>query len=175
MKKLFLSLCIISLLLACSCHNGANDDSSVYESSVDAVSDVSAESSEVSKAPDYKEKYEFLKAEYSVSAYTEAFGTIYGFEFFLVDGIVQGARLTTTLPSVEEAEEYLESIIDTYPDAYIENDSVTLFLNDDDDYYYGYSLERLKFTLELTEHIYTVNFDEEEFYKEFPDEEEPEK
>ena len=175
MKKLFLSLCIVSLLLACSCDNASDGDSSVYESSEDIVSEVSAESSEVSKTPDYEEKYEFLKSEYSVSAYTESFGTVYGFEFFLVDGTVQGARLTTKLPSVEEAEDYLESIIESYPDAYIENDSVTLFLNDDDDYYYGYSLERLIFTLELTEHIYTVNFDEEEFYKKYPPEEEPEK
>lgn len=184
MKKiivLIITLLIAVLLCACT-ENGSQSSIPIQESSENSIkTEVSADTNEesVNESSDEsvfvpEEVYEFLLSEYSVTSTREAFGTVYTSEYYFVDGAVAGSKLITAFPDKQSAEKYYEVILEDYPDAVIEELTVIHYMDDSEVYYYGYSLEKLKFILEKTGYEYTVNFDEDiykDIYNEESDEE----
>ncbi len=176
MKKIF--LIILTFIFAVNVYGcqiasehsdySSDNGSDVYSEQSSTVSEESSieESQHVSTvAPE--EIYEFLTSEYTVTSTRESFGTLYVCDYYFVDGVVSGARLTTTLTDETAAEEYYEIIIDDYPDSSIDGLTVTHYMDNEGHLYYGYTLDKLKFMLEKTGYSFTVNFDEEAFNEEF--------
>ncbi len=119
-----------------------------------------------------EEIYEFLNTEYVVTSRRVSFNIIYECNYYFVDGLVAGEKQMTTLPSQKEAKEFFEIMKKEYPDAILEGTTVTIYTDDDDETFYGNTLEKLIFSLELAEYEITYNFDKDEFFALFDEEEE---
>ena len=119
-----------------------------------------------------EEIYEFLNTEYVVTSRRVSFNIIYECNYYFVDGLVAGEKQMTTLPSQKEAKEFFEIMNKEYPDAILEGSTVTIYTDDDDETFYGNTLEKLIFSLELAEYEITYNFDKDEFLALFDEEEE---
>ena len=171
MKKIILFLTCLSIAVSSLACNVEEETTSLPESSVESSETTSEETTSVieSSIP-INEIYEFLDSKYTITAKRESYGNIYTYEYYFDKGIVVGARQKTTFESTAEAEEYLETVIKKYPDAHVNGLSVIIYISDDEAFYYGYTLEKLKFALDKVGYIVTINFDEEAFYKEFPPE-----
>ena len=174
MKK-FITFFLLSGLILLSffgCNTNQNIPESLEKdvSKENALSEDSINSHENSKeqsGPRPEEVYPFLKSKYKVTSIMNSFEKLYVCEYYFVDGYVVGAKLMTTLQTEEDANEYYNIIIDEFEDAVLSQCTVTHFLDDDDNFYYGYSLEKLKFVLERTGYEIGMNFDEEEFNEKF--------
>lgn len=179
MKKLIIAITASLLLFISACSesesssgiNSGSAHASKAESEISLVESdgiqASENVSETTVAPE--EIYEFLKSEYVLTSQSVSYGNSYISDYYFIDGLVAGAKFTVTLATIESASEFYELICEKYEDATIENTTVTYYDNDDESNYYGYTLEKLKFVLGKTNKSYTVNFDEEAFYSEFPD------
>jgi len=119
-----------------------------------------------------EEIYEFLNTEYVVTSRRVSFNIIYECNYYFVDGLVAGEKQMTTLPSQKEAKAFFEIMKKEYPDAILEGSTVTIYTDDDDETFYGNTLEKLIFSLELAEYEITYNFDKDEFLALFDEEEE---
>ncbi len=117
----------------------------------------------------YEKKYPFLKSEYVITSKIMTGETVFVCKYYFVDKKVAGAKLMTTFDDTKTAKDYYDIILDDYPDAKIDRLTVTHFLADDDNYFYGYSPEKLKFALETAGYAVSVGFDIDEFYKDESD------
>lgn len=166
MKKLLLILITALLASAYGCES-LPEERSNYESPDPEISIWESEPEESRIAPE--EVYEFLSSEYTVTAKRKSSGTLYETEYYLIDGIAVGTRVMTTLTGESEAEEFLELMLDDYPDATLSGFTVTYYVDDDEAFYYGYSLEKLKYVLEKAGYRVEVNFDEDDYNSQFPE------
>ncbi len=171
MKKIILFLICLSISLSVIGCKVPESTSSAPESSTTTEETSITESSEISETSvPINEIFKFLDSKYTVSARRQSYGNIYTYEYYFENGLVTGAKQKITFESTDDAEEYLQTVQKKFPHAFASGLSVTLYLSDDDDFYYGYSLEKLKFTLDNVGYVVTVNFDEKAFYEEFPPE-----
>ena len=171
-KTIFIILSLVFAVFICGCN--LPDDNSIYppESSDDLeISSVEEVVSEIESVDEsstpIEEIYEFLLSEYVVKSTRESFGTTYICEYYFVDGVVAGAKSSTTLSDTSSAEQYYEIIAEDYPDSTLDGNTVTHYTDDEDHIYYGYKLEKLIFMLEKAGYEVEVNFDEESFNYEF--------
>ena len=167
-KRLLLLLIAFLLLSACSIENPHISDSSGAEESIQESSFVSTSSSlppAESRVPP-ETVYEFLLSPYTVSSSRESFGTTYEYTFYLIDDAVAGVKVETVFANEDYAERYYERVKEDCPHASIDGCTVTHYAEGDDEYYFGNSLEKLKFMLDKTGYSYTVNFDEDIYNEE---------
>lgn len=125
---------------------------------------------EESLAPE--EIYEFLNTEYVVTSKQVSFYIIYECNYYFIDGVVAGEKQMTTFPNEDDAQEFHEIMKKEYPDAILEGTTVTIYTDDDDETFYGSTLEKLLFSLELADYEITYNFDKDEFLALYEEEEE---
>lgn len=164
MKKTIITM-IAVLIITCmfGCDDSKNENISLT-SETESESVMESEPEE-SRTPPEDVCY-FLESPYTVSSKRESAGTVYECIYYFIDETVAGAKVTTTLQSESAAEEYLELLNEDCPYATLDGLTLTHYVTDDDAYYYGYTLEKLKFVLEKAGYEFTVNFDEDEFYGE---------
>lgn len=169
MKKslLFLLLTAFITVFLCGCFVNPEEISQIDSDISEESLLISDETSLVESIYHAEEVYDFLNSKYTVTSTKIIFEKNYVCEYYFVDGHVVGAKLLTTLESVDAAVEYYNTIVKEYEDAQLEGCTVTHYLDDDDNFYYGYSLRKLKFVLEKTGYEYTINFAEADFYSEF--------
>ncbi len=176
-KKIFYKLVVVMkkiisfILLGCLAVSawGCDDADVELSSPVSEIAEESEVSDEISVNPDIEmsKHYKFLKSKYTVISRRDAFGTVYVCHYYFVDGVVAGAKTVTTFSSTESAQEYYDTIIEDYPDAYIQSSTVVNYLSDEEDFYYEYSLEKLEFVLKKSGYTVGRSFDIEDFNKEF--------
>lgn len=172
MKKLITLIIAATIALSASgCHSSSapenGESSGLDDLYTENIED--AESKEELSLPE--EVTEFLQSEYTVSARRKSSDTLYEYTYYFIDGVVGGAMLVTTLPTEAAAEEYYNHIIEDHP--FVESDGLTVthYVLHDEEGYYGYSCEKLKFYLETAGYKVKVNFDEEEYSKLFSESE----
>ncbi len=141
-------------------------DNSDFED-ISYLSDTSFDTTESESSVNPEEVYPFLSSKYVVTSRRESFGTVYECKYYLVDGKVAGAKLMTTLPDEPAALEYFETVLEDYPDATMLGLTVTHYLEDNMHFYYGSTLDKLKFLLDKSGYDFTVDFDEKVYNAEF--------
>lgn len=163
MKKF--SLILLSVLLAAGCF-ACGDNLQDESGDIPDCSDISESgNSEASRAEESKEEsiyipeevYEFLNSEYYLTSKRTSFNTVFVCNYYFVDEFVAGAKLMTTFSDEESAAEYYEIISEDYPDAEIDELTVTHYIEDDEAYYYGFSLDKLMFALEQADYEITLS------------------
>lgn len=170
-RLLFLFLLLSVIFFSFGCEESASDGSTASGS--DTTNTPSAAESWVpGEEPDKsttaaEESYPFLLSEYTVTSIRESNGTVYTCDYYFVDGVVAGARLTALFADEETATNYFIAVSEDYPDSVLDGTSVTNYMADDDAFYFGYTPEKLKFMLDTAGYKYTVNFDENLFAEEF--------
>ncbi len=110
-----------------------------------------------------EEIYEFLNTEYVVTSTRVSFNITYECNYYFIDGLVAGEKQMTTFPDNETAKEFHDIMKKDYPDAILEGTTVTIYTDDEDVTFYGDTLEKLLFSLELADYEITYNFDKDEF------------
>lgn len=145
------------------CKSEVSENASFEES---IGSTIESTEPEESKTP-MEEIYDFLNSEYRVISRRESFDTVYVTEYYFVDGTVGGAKLITTFPTENAASDYFDTISEDYENAELVGTTVTNYIADDKDFYYGYTLEKLKYMLEKANYEVTVDFDEKVFLDEY--------
>ena len=125
----------------------------------------------VDKSTPPEEIYDFLNTEYIVTSKRISFDIIYECNYYFIDGTVAGEKQTTTFPSEDEALLFYESLLKEYPDAQINGTTVTIYTDDKDETFYGCTLEKLVFNLELANYEISYTFDKDVFLEEFEEEE----
>lgn len=168
MKKPIVCLILIMLLVSgCEKHS---DNVISYESLEEETLNESSEESKI----DPETVYEFLTSKYFITAKTESMGNIYNYVYYFDKGMVAGTKTISVFQNASTAKAYLDEIIEDCPHAFLEDNTVTAFYGKDADaFYQGYSLEKMKFALEKMGYEYIIEFDEKEFYKEFPNKTNP--
>lgn len=160
-------IAVLLLAVAAGCvfgcdGNGARDNSAHF-------SDESEEISEIDIAY-YENKalkvYKFLKSDYTVTSTRNIHGIEYVYDYYFIDGEVGGVRQKVTLQDTESADEYYLQVVKNCPEAYIDGVTVIHFMSQGANCY-GYSLDKLKFSLDNSGFEYSVNFNEEAFENEF--------
>ncbi len=140
------------------------------EISIEAESSFAESSQGSADASSPEHAYPFLESGYVVLSKKKSFGRLYSCEYYLVEGVVAGIKASTTLPDTATARDYYEHVLDDYPDAVLDKTTVITYSDDKDSPYFGYSLEKLLFYLDMGGYDIMIMFDDVEFYKEFPKE-----
>ncbi len=158
-KTLIYIIAFLLIFCAVGCDNGNQTQTSgtSRNESLESIESIGT-SSEV-----LIQNYPFLESAYVVTSSRESAGILYVCNYYFVDGLVEGARLTTTLPDEETAYKYYQESLEDYPDTALNGKNVTHYLYDEDLYYYGYTLEKLEFVLTTALYEYTVDFDKDIF------------
>ncbi len=125
----------------------------------------------VDKSTPPEEIYEFLNTEYIVTSKLISFDIVYECNYYFNDGTVAGEKQMTTFPTEDEAELFYESLLKEYPDAQINGTTVTIYTDDEDETFYGCTLEKLIFNLELANYELSYTFDKDTFLEEYGEEE----
>ena len=168
MKISVLLICLIFFcLFITGCDDYEYDIDLESESDIEFISEITSANDESESSIIIEEIYEFLESAYTVTSTRESFGTVYVCDYYFDKGYVVGARLKTTFPDEENAEEYFEIVYSENSYADLDSLTVTDYISGDELNYYGYDLEKLKFMLEKSGCSYTVNFDEDRFNNEF--------
>ncbi len=162
MKKFFvLFITILILTLFVGCAFAPEEPTEEEESGVISEESSKIEPQESNPLPEFV--LEFIESEYTVTATSEAATMKYETTYYLIDGLVAGAKAVTTFTDGEQAKEYYELMSDKYGYAKIDGFSVVYYVAEDDGFYYGYSYEKLRFVLDKMGYTVTISFDEDEF------------
>lgn len=163
MKILNLALLLIlSIYCLFGCYDVTDDEGISISGNETLIESMPSKEPDESLVPP-EEIFDFSKSEYTVSSKTTSFETVYEREYYFIEGAVAGAKIITTLETEAKTEEYYELMLEDYDYCTRDGLTVTYYVEDDEAYYYGYSLEKLKFVLEKSGCEVIVNFDEEEF------------
>lgn len=180
--RLFLPAVILSGILLTACGGTGiqpDSESSIAsghiseepsDSDIQESQDGLSESPDAESKPSPEERYDFLKSKYVVVSTQESFEKKYICEYYFVDGKVAGMKRLITLPDLDSAKKYYEHTKESRLDAELDGCTVVIYIRDRNAFCYGYSLEKLEFVLEKSGYAFELNFEKEDFYKEFAEE-----
>ncbi len=167
MKKIlciFISLLILTLTLCCCDLSNVDSENT---SSQNTTSAISKEKPDIDYDKSLEPIFEFLSSEYILISTRKTFDTYYVTYYYFVDGIVAGVKSVIAFPDTDSATAYYNSLKKDHKYSRLDGMTVINYIEDDEDYYYGYTLDKLIFVLEKADYEVIVGFDKNEFYKDF--------
>lgn len=163
MKRILCIFISLILLSSCSFMNVDNESTTSQNTS----SATSKEKNDIDYDKSLEPVFEFLSSEYVLISTRKTFDTYYVNYYYFVDGIVAGVKNIIAFPDSDSATAYYNSLKKEHKYSRLDGMTVINYIDDDEDYYYGYTLDKLIFVLEKADYEVIIGFDKNEFYKDF--------